>query len=157
MHCPACHTVDTKVVDSRVASEGLAVRRRRLCANCGHRFTTFERVEEVPLRVIKADGCREPFDRAKIIAGVGAAAKGRPVTEAEVEALAVSVEDQVRLLGADVGAAEVGHLVLARLRQIDEVSYLRFASVYKNFDAAADFQSELELLVTDQKSYPPRT
>ena len=146
MHCPSCNADETKVVDSRLAEEGTSVRRRRRCLSCSFRFTTFERVEEVPLVVVKSDGSSEPFDRTKIVGGVAAACKGRSVDDAAIDALAVEVEDEVRLDGGDVTTSRIGLAVLDRLRLIDEVAYLRFASVYKNFDAAADFESELELL-----------
>jgi transcriptional repressor NrdR len=141
-----CHADDTKVVDSRLAAEGTAVRRRRHCLSCAHRFTTFERVDEVPLVVVKGDGRDQPFDRSKIISGVVAATKGRHVDPSVVEQLAESIEDAVRLQGSEVTSAQIGLAVLDRLRTIDEVAYLRFASVYKNFDAAADFHREIELL-----------
>ena len=134
------------MIDSRVAEEGAAVRRRRECLSCSHRFTTFERVDEVPLVVVKSDGARRPFERTKIVTGVNAATKGRGVDGALIEQLAIDVEDAMRLLGGDVTSAQIGLAVLERLRRIDEVSYLRFASVYKDFDAAADFHRELELL-----------
>ena len=146
MHCPVCHADDTKVVDSRLAEEGAAVRRRRHCLSCSHRFTTFERVDEVPLSVVKSDGRSEPFDRGKIVAGILAATKGRNVDAGVVEQVAESIEDGVRLQGSEVTSAQIGLAVLDRLRTIDEVAYLRFASVYKNFDAAADFHREIELL-----------
>ena len=146
MHCPVCRVVDTKVVDSRLAEEGAAVRRRRQCLECSHRFTTYERIDEVPLVVVKSDGSRQPFDRDKIVSGVTAATKGRQVDLVQIESLALAVEDEVRLHGAEVSSSRIGLAVLDRLRILDEVAYLRFASVYKDFDAAADFQSELELL-----------
>ena len=146
MICPSCHADDTKVVDSRLAEEGASVRRRRQCLTCSSRFTTFERVEEVPLVVVKSDGSHQSFDRDRIVRGVLAATKGRSVDTAEVEQLATLVEDEMRLLGGEVTTSQIGLSVLDRLRLLDEVAYLRFASVYKNFDAAADFQSELELL-----------
>ena len=146
MICPSCRADDTKVVDSRLAEEGVSVRRRRQCLTCSFRFTTFERVEEVPLVVVKSDGTHQPFDRDRIVRGVLAATKGRSVDTAEVEQLATLVEDEMRLQGGEVTTSQIGLSVLDRLRLIDEVAYLRFASVYKNFDAAADFQSELELL-----------
>jgi transcriptional repressor NrdR len=146
VRCPACHADETKVVDSRVAEEGAAVRRRRECLACSHRFTTFERVDEVPLVVVKSDGTRRPFERAKIVAGVLAASKGRAVDDAAIEQLACAVEDEMRLAGGDVTSAQIGVAVLERLRYLDEVAYLRFASVYKDFDAAADFHREIELL-----------
>ena len=144
--CPSCHADDTKVADSRLAHEGAAVRRRRQCLTCSYRFTTFERVEEVPLVVLKSDGRHHSFDRDKIVSGVLSAIKGRSVTAAQVEQLATSVEDEMRLLGGEVTTSQIGLSVLDRLRLLDEVAYLRFASVYKNFDAAADFETELELL-----------
>jgi transcriptional repressor NrdR len=144
--CPSCHADDTKVVDSRLAEGGASVRRRRQCLTCSYRFTTFERVEEVQLLVLKSDGGRQPFDRDKIVHGVVAATKGRDVDAEQVDQLAIAVEDEMRLLGGEVTTSQVGLSVLDRLRVLDEVAYLRFASVYKNFDAAADFQSELELL-----------
>ena len=147
MRCPSCQADDTRVVDSRTADDGAAIRRRRACTGCGHRFTTFERLEEVPLVVVKSDGRREPFDRAKVVAGVRSATKGRPLSAAHLDHLAASVEDSARLDGPEVTSAQVGLAVLDRLRELDEVAYLRFASVYKNFDAAADFQRELALLV----------
>jgi len=147
VHCPVCRADDTKVVDSRLAQEGASVRRRRQCVACTHRFTTFERVEEVPLVVVKSRGVTEPFDRSKIEHGVRSAAKGRAVDDAAIEQLAVDVEDEIRLSGGgEVSSSRLGLAVLERLRTLDEVAYLRFASVYKNFDAASDFQSELELL-----------
>lgn len=146
MRCPSCLAADTRVVDSRTADDGAAIRRRRACVACGHRFTTFERLEEVPLVVVKRSGDREPFERAKVIAGVRAAIKGRPITDAQLEALAAEVEDSARLDGPEVSSAQVGLAVLDRLRLLDEVAYLRFASVYKNFGAVDDFQRELRLL-----------
>ncbi len=146
MRCPSCHANDSKVIDSREADEGAAIRRRRSCLQCQHRFTTYERLEEVPLVVMKSDGARQPFDRAKVIAGITAAAKGRPVSADTIEEIAEDVEDEARLHGGDVPSRVVGLAVLERLRSVDEVVYLRFASVYKGFDAAADFQRELVLL-----------
>lgn len=146
MHCPSCHADDTKVVDSRLAEEGASVRRRRQCLSCSYRFTTFERVEEVPLLVVKSSGAPQPFEREKIIGGVRAATKGRSVSDEQIEQLALEVEDELRLAGGEVTSSRIGLAVLDRLRVLDEVAYLRFASVYKNFDAAADFHRELELL-----------
>lgn len=134
------------MIDSRVAEDGTAIRRRRQCLACSYRFTTFERIDEVPLVVIKSSGRREPFDRSKVVGGVLAACKGRPVRREDVEALAESVEEQVRLRGPEVTSNEVGLCVLDRLRALDEISYLRFASVYKAFDDVADFRRELTLL-----------
>lgn len=146
MRCPSCRANDTKVIDSREADEGASIRRRRSCVQCQHRFTTYERLEEVPLVVVKSGGGRQPFDRGKVVAGITAAAKGRPVSAEAIELIAEEVEDEVRLQGGDVPSRAVGLAVLERLRNLDEVVYLRFASVYKSFDAAADFQRELVLL-----------
>jgi transcriptional repressor NrdR len=152
MRCPKCHTDDTKVIDSREAEEGASIRRRRLCSSCQQRFTTYERLEEVPLMVLKSIGTRELFDRAKIVAGVAAASKGRPVSAEQIEQLSIELEDQSRLQGNEITTAELGLAVLERLRLVDDVAYLRFASVYKNFDAAADFQREVVLLKKLQRS-----
>ena len=152
MRCPKCEVDDTKVIDSREASEGTAIRRRRSCSACQHRFTTYERLEEVPLAVLKSNGAREPFDRLKLGAGVTAACKGRPVTTEQVEQLSEAIEDDLRLRGSDVSTADIGHEVLDRLRGLDEVAYLRFASVYKDFDEPADFKREMVLLKKLQRS-----
>lgn len=149
MHCPVCRHDDTKVINSRSAEEGAAIRRRRLCPECSHRFTTFERLEGAPLTVLKRSGVREPFDRAKVIFGVMSACKGRPVDDVQVEALADMVEEDMRNAaaeGEEITSSTVGHAVLEHLRKLDEVAYMRFASVYKNFDGAADFSRELALL-----------
>lgn len=152
MRCPACRADDTRVIDSRDADDGTVIRRRRSCAQCQHRFTTYERLESVPLVVTKTNGGRQPFDRDKVVVGVGAAAKGRPVAVEEIERLAEDVEDELRSASGEVTTAMVGLAVLERLRRLDEVAYLRFASVYKGFDAAADFQRELVLLKKLQSS-----
>jgi transcriptional repressor NrdR len=134
------------VVDSRTADDGSAIRRRRECLACGRRFTTFERLEEVTLTVVKRSGDRVPFDRSKIEAGIQAAAKGRPVTTGEVAALAGDIEERLRLDGPEVLSEQIGLVVLERLRDFDQVAYVRFASVYKDFDDPADFQREIGLL-----------
>lgn len=144
--CPACRDDDTKVVDSRVAEENTAIRRRRQCLSCAHRFTTFERVDHAPLTVTKSDGRVQPFDRDKLISGLSSAAKGRAAASEAVDDIVGAVEDALRLQGSEVSSANIGVLVLEELRSVDEVAYLRFASVYKDFDAAADFHRELELL-----------
>jgi transcriptional repressor NrdR len=131
--------VDDKVVDSRVADDGAAIRRRRECLSCGRRYTTFERIEESPLVVVKRSGAREPFDRAKVVAGLTAAAKNRPLATEQLEALGTEVEEAVRLDGPEVSTERVGRAVLDLLRHVDEVAYVRFASVYKGFDDPSDF------------------
>lgn len=146
VHCPSCSHDDTKVIDSRVSEEGGAVRRRRSCLRCEYRFTTYERLEEQPLFIVKRSGDRQPFDRQKMMAGMLAAVKGRNVEESAIEAIAERIEDSFRQRGIDVTSNEVGLAVLDELRVLDEVAYMRFASVYKNFDDAADFRRELALL-----------
>jgi transcriptional repressor NrdR len=146
VRCPSCARDDDKVVDSRANDDGTSIRRRRECLACGHRFTTFERCEEVTLVVVKRSGDRVPFDRAKVEAGVLAAAKGRPIADGRAAELSRDVEDDLRALGVDVTSEQVGLAVLDRLRDLDEVAYVRFASVYKDFDDASDFQRELRLL-----------
>ena len=146
VHCPSCSFDDTKVIDSRLSEEGGAIRRRRSCAQCGYRFTTYERLEEAALNVVKRGGGKQPFDRLKMMAGIQAAVKGRPVSDEMIMEIAERIEDALRLEGGDVTSNQVGHAVLEQLRLIDEVAYMRFASVYKNFDDAADFKRELALL-----------
>ena len=153
MRCPSCTSLDDKVVDSRLADDGVAIRRRRECLGCGRRFTTFERVEEIGLVVVKRSGVREPFRRAKIVAGVRSAAKNRPVSPEQLEGLAADVEEALRLEGSEASSARVGAVVLDRLRALDEVAYVRFASVYKGFDAPGDF--EREVLALSQPEPPP--
>ena len=152
MRCPWCGNPDDKVVDSRTAEGGVAVRRRRECLRCSRRFTTFERVVEVGVSVVKRDGAKEPFDRRKIVAGVAKAIKNRPVTPEQVEALAARIEERLRRKGPLVTTQEVGLEVLAQLRRLDDVAYLRFASVYKDFQELTDFERELGILL--QKREP---
>ena len=134
------------MIDSRLSEEGGAIRRRRSCTQCGYRFTTYERLEEAALNVVKRGGGKQPFDRLKMMAGIQAAVKGRPVSDEMIMEIAERIEDALRLEGGDVTSNQVGHAVLEQLRLIDEVAYMRFASVYKNFDDAADFKRELALL-----------
>jgi transcriptional repressor NrdR len=145
--CPFCSADDDRVVDSRLAEDGIAIRRRRECAACGQRYTTFERIEEVGLYVVKRSGEREPFDRDKIVRGIRAACKNRPVDDEAIDALAASVEEGMRLLGRDVASEEVGLATLEELRRVDDVAYVRFASVYKGFEGADDFAREIRMLV----------
>jgi transcriptional repressor NrdR len=145
------------VVDSRAADDGAAIRRRRECLACGRRFTTYERLEEVPFVVQKRSGQRDPFDRAKIVAGVAAAAKNRPVSAAQMEQLASVVEEELRFVGPEVSSRQVGVAVLERLRALDEVTYLRFASVYKGFSEALDFEREAGLLTKKTAPKKART
>jgi transcriptional repressor NrdR len=156
VRCPRCASPDDRVVDSRAADDGSAIRRRRECLVCGQRFTTYERLEEVPFVVTKSSGGREPFDRGKIAAGITAAAKNRPVTTDQIATIAGDIEESLRMSGSDITSEEVGRAVLERLRALDEVVYLRFASVYKDFSAAGDFEREAGLLkkATEPKRPP---
>lgn len=146
VRCPRCAAVEDRVIDSRTAEDGAAIRRRRECLACGRRFTTYERLEEVPFVVVKRSGQREPFERAKVIAGMQAAAKNRPLSLAALEQIAVEIEEGLRLKGPEVASQQVGLAVLEALRGRDHVAYLRFASVYKDFTDAGDFQREAGLL-----------
>jgi transcriptional repressor NrdR len=149
MHCPYCKHSDTKVLDSRVADDGAQIRRRRVCQSCEKRFTT---VELMQLTVLKRSGATEPFNREKAVAGVRKACKGRPVSEDDLARLGQVVEDQLRLAGSpEIAAHEVGLAILGPLRQLDEVAYLRFASVYRGFESAADFESEIQLMRAERE------
>jgi transcriptional repressor NrdR len=152
VRCPVCASLDDKVVDSRLAEDGAAIRRRRECLSCGRRYTTFERLEDVPLVVIKRSGEREPFDRSKIVAGLHAAAKNRPLGDAQLDDLASHIEEEARLAGPEVTSEHIGVDVLERLRALDDVAYMRFASVYKGFVGAADFAREADLLDSSDDS-----
>ena len=148
MHCPYCRNTDTRVLDSRVADDGGSIRRRRICTpdngGCGKRFTT---VELMQLTVVKRSGASEPFTRDKAISGVRKACKGRPVTEDQLARLGQEVEDALRVEGwAEVPAHEVGLAILGPLRELDEVAYLRFASVYRAFESVDDFEAEIAML-----------
>ena len=144
MRCPYCRHADSRVVDSREADDGQLIRRRRSCPECGKRFTT---VEEAVLAVVKRSGVTEPFSRTKIMAGVRKACQGRPVDEDSIALLAQRVEETVRARGAaEVPSHEVGLAILGPLRELDEVAYLRFASVYRSFDSLGDFEREIAAL-----------
>lgn len=136
------------MVDSREAQDGLATRRRRECAGCSRRFTTYERIEEVLPQVVKKDGRREPFDRAKIVEGVGIACQKRPVSAEQIEALVSGVERDLQEMGErEIRTTLIGEAVMKRLRALDEVAYVRFASVYRAFRDVGEFMAELEGLV----------
>lgn len=150
VRCPSCGSFDDKVVDSRQADDGLSIRRRRACIDCGRRFTTFERLEDVSLLVVKRSGHREPFEREKVAAGIRLAAKGRPIEAhggAGLDELITAIEDMVRMEGGtEVTTETVGRIVLEQLREADPVAAIRFASVYLGFDDVADFEREITLL-----------
>jgi len=144
VHCPFCRHPDSRVVDSREAEEGQAIRRRRSCPECGRRFTT---VETAVLAVVKRSGVTEPFSRDKVVRGVQRACQGRPVDEDAVYQLAQQVEEAVRAGGsAEIPSHDVGLAILRPLRDLDEVAYLRFASVYRSFTSAEDFEKEIRAL-----------
>ena len=141
MHCPFCKHGDTRVLDSRITDDGTAIRRRRVCSECEKRFTT---IEQMQLTVLKRSGASEPFSRDKAVAGVRKALKGRPVTEDELAKLGQDVEDALRAAGsAEIASHEVGLAILEPLKKLDEVAYLRFASVYKAFESVNDFADEI--------------
>ena len=153
MYCPFCRHPDSRVVDSRTSDDGLAIRRRRQCPECGRRFST---VETASLTVTKRSGASEPFSRDKVLVGVRKACQGRPVTEDDLALLAQRVEESVRTSGvAEVEAHEVGMAVLPPLRELDEVAYLRFASVYRAFEDLEAFESEIALLRAEHELARP--
>jgi transcriptional repressor NrdR len=146
MRCPWCGHAEDKVVDSRPAEREAAIRRRRQCLSCGRRFTTYERVEGAGLIVVKRDGAREPWDRQKMITGIHKALANRPVSNEEVERLANRVEERLRRKGPEITSQQVGLEVLQGLQKLDHVAYVRFASVYKDFQELKDFERELGTL-----------
>jgi transcriptional repressor NrdR len=153
MHCPFCRHGDSRVVDSRASDDGTSIRRRRQCPECGRRFTT---LETASLSVTKRSGASEPFSREKVLIGVRKACQGRPVSEDQLALLAQRVEESVRASGvAEIEAHEVGMAVLPPLRELDEVAYLRFASVYRAFDDLADFEGEIALLRAEHELAQP--
>ena len=160
MHCPFCRHPDTRVIDSRSTDDGSAIRRRRSCPVCERRFTT---QETVLLMVAKRSGVTEPFSRAKVIAGVRRACQGRPVSEDALAKLGQQVEEEIRSRGvAEVPANEIGLAILGPMRDLDEVAYLHFASVYRGFESLADFEAEIASLRRDREepgedSGPPLT
>jgi transcriptional repressor NrdR len=152
MRCPWCGHPDDKVVDSRPAEQGGAIRRRRQCLSCGRRYTTFERIEELGLLVRKRSGGTEPYLREKVVAGVRKALVNRPIDEDQVRAVVDRVEDRLRRKGPRVSSEQVGIEVLAQLAKLDAVAYMRFASVYKDFQAITDFERELGALSKKEPS-----
>ena len=141
MKCRYCSSTESKVVDSRPTEDGTSIRRRRECINCGKRFTTYEKIEEIPIMVIKKDGTREPFDSEKILSGVRKACEKRPVSTADMELL---VDNVVR---EEVKSEAIGEMVMSRLKDLDEVAYVRFASVYRQFKDINTFMNELKILL----------
>jgi transcriptional repressor NrdR len=155
MFCPFCRYPDSRVIDSRTSDDGLSIRRRRQCPDCGRRFST---TETASLSVIKRNGIVEPFSREKIVSGVRKACQGRPVTDADLATLAQRVEESIRATGAaQIEANDIGLSILPPLRELDEVAYLRFASVYQAFESLEDFESAITLLRVDHESAPATT
>ncbi|MGN0718656.1 MAG: transcriptional regulator NrdR [Anaerovoracaceae bacterium] len=152
MKCPFCDNPDTRVIDSRPTEEGHAIRRRRGCDKCNKRFTTYEKVEETILMVVKKDGKREAFDRSKLLRGIARACEKRPVTMAAMEAMVDEIE---RILGStmekEVASERIGELVMDQLKKVDEVAYVRFASVYRQFTDVNTFVKEIEKLIGNHK------
>jgi transcriptional repressor NrdR len=158
MRCPYCYSLDNRVLDSRTVEDGTAIRRRRECEKCQNRFTTYERVEESLLVVVKKDGKREKFDRQKILAGLVRACEKRPVTLEQMEAIVVSIVHQLRHSGhGEITSDEIGNLVIEHLGTTDEVAYVRFASVYKEFKDVSSFAEELKILQQLRATVAPKT
>ena len=153
MKCPYCRADDDRVVDTRIAEDGFVIKRRRYCNVCNRRFTTYERIEVTNIRVVKRDGTRVPFDREKLRKGVERACWKRPVSEGEISALIARVETKIENDGEnEIDTDYIGENVLACLRELDEVAYVRFASVYRKFDSVDDFSRELRSLLKDQSN-----
>ncbi len=145
MRCPYCNTDNDRVVDSRSASDGKVIRRRRECLNCMRRFTTYERMEEAPLRVIKKDGSRVAFDREKVLSGLHRACEKRSVSQEQLDQLIRGLEEEIeKHFDREVPSSFLGETIMERLRELDQVAYVRFASVYREFKDAEDFQREIQ-------------
>jgi transcriptional repressor NrdR len=154
MRCPYCGSLDDKVIESRTMANGESIRRRRECNSCGYRFTSYERIEEKPFMVVKRDGRREPFDRAKLERGIERALEKRPVSTSMVDQLATEIEDEAVMRGKvnrEISTADLGELVLQRLYGIDKVAYIRFASVYKHFENLDEFLTEVNNVEGNKK------
>jgi len=148
MKCRFCLSTESKVVDSRPTDDGTSIRRRRECMNCGKRFTTYEKIEEIPIMVVKKDGTREAFNSEKILSGVRKACEKRPVSTVEMEELVDGVVREVfNSLEQEVKSEDIGEMVIVRLKDLDEVAYVRFASVYRQFKDINTFMNELKLLL----------
>lgn len=147
MKCPFCGAIEDKVVDSRPTEEGSAIRRRRECISCGTRFTTYEKIEETPLIVIKKDGTRQTYDRSKVVSSIMKACGKRPISLAQAEQISVDVEQQIlNSMTKEIPSREIGELIMQKLKELDEVAYVRFASVYKQFRDIDSFVKELDML-----------
>lgn len=157
MRCPFCTGLDDKVIDTRVSKDGREIRRRRECESCSRRYTTYERIEESMPLVVKVDGRREPFDRNKIERGLHFAFAKRPVAQSDLKALAEEIEREVSEMGVpEIASREIGELVLPRLRALDQVAYVRFASIYRDFRDLDGFAKELDALKGAEPPEPPK-
>lgn len=144
MKCPFCKSDDTRVVDSRASADGFAIRRRRECLSCGRRYTTYERIEESPIRVVKKEGAREPFERRKILSGLMKACEKRPISIDMLDEIVTRIEHQVtEQFDREVPSTFIGRLVMRELRKVDQVAYVRFASVYRDFKDVTEFMDEI--------------
>ncbi|HOE95661.1 MAG TPA: transcriptional regulator NrdR [Candidatus Sumerlaeota bacterium] len=151
MKCPACGSIDNKVVNSRLTPDETSIRRRRECLGCGVRFTTYEYVEQTPVMVVKRDGRRQPFDRQKLISGLLRATEKRPVSMEEIERMAHDIEKSLyNAMESEISSMRVGEMVLSRLRKLDEVAYVRFASVYRQFRDIGEFSDEIQGLIRER-------
>ena len=152
MRCPYCRSDNDRVVDSRASQDGFAIRRRRQCADCQRRYTTYERIEERPIKVVKKDGVRVPFDRGKICRGIETACWKRPVSEEQIEGILTAIENQIYAnFDTEVESRFLGEMIMDHLRQIDQVAYVRFASVYREFQDVHDFVDELEPMLKESR------
>jgi transcriptional repressor NrdR len=155
MRCPHCGNFDDKVIESRTLANGAAIRRRRECNGCGYRFTSYERIEDKPFMVVKRDGRRQPFDRTKIERGIQRALEKRPVSQMSIESLVNEIEDSAALLGKvnhEISTAVIGDLAMDKLRSLDKLAYIRFASVYRHFEGIDEFVKEIQKLEEDSSS-----
>ncbi|MFN6964210.1 MAG: transcriptional regulator NrdR [Pyrinomonadaceae bacterium] len=153
MRCPYCGYLEDKVVDSREAKDGESIRRRRECLECGRRFTSYERIDEIPYMVVKKDGRREPFERNKIMAGMLRACEKRPISVSQLESIANQIEKSAHdSSDRELSTSEIGKIIMRRLKSLDKVAYVRFASVYLEFEDVSEFMNELKALVSSRNT-----
>ena len=153
MKCPFCNNEDTKVIDSRSQDDNTTIRRRRYCEKCGKRFTTYERIDTIPMTVIKSNGTRETFDKNKLISGIMKSCKKRPITANQIKEIADDVENAVMSsMDKEIESKSIGNMVMDRLKDIDEVAYVRFASVYRQFKDINTFMDELNKIMDEKKN-----
>lgn len=151
MRCPFCGFLESKVIDSRESKKGISIRRRRECLSCKRRFTTYEKIEEIPYMVVKKDGTRQPFDSQKLLRGLMKSCEKRPIQISQLEEIVEEIESLLQERpDKEIGVAEIGQLVMDRLKELDKVAYVRFASVYREFADVAEFRQELEALMKEK-------